>query len=154
MWRFFAGRTTVQILEQIQKMLAEENVRPSQFKGGIIFMSMHNDTDWGLKHKTYVKKARRVLHPTPITWNQVDGHSSALADEEKRYGSLVHKPEGRWNSTAKVIYKNSLKVDILCSGVQLHFQMVCSKVRRWKTFHALHRGPELSINTVEDDCCR
>ena len=40
------GFTTLRILDEIQKMMAESKCEPEQFKGRIIFMSTYNDIDW------------------------------------------------------------------------------------------------------------
>ena len=45
-WKNFPGFTTLGILDEIQKMMAELRCEPEQFKGRIIFMSMYNDTIW------------------------------------------------------------------------------------------------------------
>ena len=39
-WRIFPGFTTLGILAEIQKMMAESKCEPEQFEGRIIFMSM------------------------------------------------------------------------------------------------------------------
>ena len=97
----FAGRTIVQILEEIMKMLAEENVRPSQHKGRIIFMSMYNDINW--RQNRYEVACRQ--NSTGVASFAEDfepGRWPFLGpgDEEKWYGSLVTKPGWKWNSTA------------------------------------------------------
>ena len=45
-WKNFPGFTTLGILDEIQKMMAELRYEPEQFKGRIIFMSMYNDIIW------------------------------------------------------------------------------------------------------------
>ena len=42
----FPGFTTLGILNEIQKMMADFKCEPEQFQGRIIFMSMFNDTKW------------------------------------------------------------------------------------------------------------
>ena len=39
--------TTLQILQQIQKLMRELNCEQERFPGRIIFMSMYNDITWG-----------------------------------------------------------------------------------------------------------
>ena len=46
-WTIFPGFTTLGILAEIQKMMAESKCEPEQFQGRIIFMSMYNDIAWG-----------------------------------------------------------------------------------------------------------
>ena len=43
-WKNFPGLTTVGILAEIQKMMAESKCEPAQFNGR--FMSMYNDITW------------------------------------------------------------------------------------------------------------
>ena len=43
-WTICPGHTTMQILEEIQKMMDEMQCEPEPFTGLIIFMSMYNDT--------------------------------------------------------------------------------------------------------------
>ena len=45
-WKKFPGFTTLGILTEISKMMAELKCEPEQFQGRIIFMSMHNDIIW------------------------------------------------------------------------------------------------------------
>ena len=49
-WTIFPGFTTLGILDEIQKMMAELRCEPEQCKGRIIFMSMYND-NYMEKHK-------------------------------------------------------------------------------------------------------
>ena len=42
-WEIFPGFTTLGILNEIQKMMAERKCEPEQFQGRIIIMSMFND---------------------------------------------------------------------------------------------------------------
>ena len=48
-WRTHAEHPIMKILEDIQRMLAEEHDQQSQFKGRFIFMSMYNDITWDQK---------------------------------------------------------------------------------------------------------
>ena len=45
-WKKFRGFTTLGILSEIQKMMAELECEPEQFQRRIIFMSMFNDITW------------------------------------------------------------------------------------------------------------
>ena len=44
-WKIFAGTTASEILQQIQKGLEGQRIRPESFSDRIIFMSMFNDID-------------------------------------------------------------------------------------------------------------
>ena len=50
-WENLLGFTTLGILDEIQNMMTESKSEPEQFKGRIIFMSMHNDIDWTKRGK-------------------------------------------------------------------------------------------------------
>ena len=43
---YFPGFTSLQILQEIQNNLHERNIKPEEFTGRIVFMSMFNDIDW------------------------------------------------------------------------------------------------------------
>ena len=45
-WKKFPGHTTLELLREIQRTLAENRIQPELFKDRIIFMSMCNDIDW------------------------------------------------------------------------------------------------------------
>ena len=45
-WSIFPGRTSLEILQKIQKDLKDRNIEPENFEHRIIFMSMLNDIDW------------------------------------------------------------------------------------------------------------
>ena len=54
-WTIFPGFTTLQILDENQKMMTDSKYDLEQCKRGIIFMSVYNDIDW---EKT--RKQRRL----------------------------------------------------------------------------------------------
>ena len=45
-WKNFPRFTTLQILDEIRKMMTESKCEPEQIKGRIIFMSMYTGIDW------------------------------------------------------------------------------------------------------------
>ena len=49
-WRIYQGHTKAKLLDEVQKMMADENtVHRFDVKGRIIFMSIYNDIDWDQK---------------------------------------------------------------------------------------------------------
>ena len=65
-WRIYLGHTTDQLLDEVQKMMNDDNMHPYNFKGRIIFMSMHNDTGWDQKHnEDGCKQIRRTYLVLP-----------------------------------------------------------------------------------------
>ena len=48
-WKNVTGFTTPELLNEIQKMMAELKCEPEEFQGRIIFMFMFNDIVWGEK---------------------------------------------------------------------------------------------------------
>ena len=53
-------RTSIEILQYIKEMLAEEGVQPSQLKGRILFMSMYNDNNWWQNENEHVCRQNLV----------------------------------------------------------------------------------------------
>ena len=61
-WKNFPGFATLEILAEIQKMMAESKCEPVQNKGRISFMSMYNDIAWGERDKfgEYTRQFQKV----------------------------------------------------------------------------------------------
>ena len=45
-WNVFPGHTILELLHGIQRKVAENRIRPEEFKDPTIFMSMYSDIDW------------------------------------------------------------------------------------------------------------
>ena len=62
-WNTFAGHTTLDLLHEIQRMMAENRIKLEEFEDRIIFMSMYNDIDWTTEgtFKKCISQARRFL---------------------------------------------------------------------------------------------
>ena len=80
-WKIFPGFTTLGILEEIQKIMIDWQCEPEQFKGRIIFMSMHNDIAWWERGNT-----EKCMGP---------------GSERKWYRTYSDKPDGDWDKTAE-----------------------------------------------------
>ena len=50
-WKIFPRITTLGLLDEIQKLMEDQQCEPEHFNDRIIFMSMHNDIVWGEKRK-------------------------------------------------------------------------------------------------------
>ena len=69
---------------KIQKVLAEENVQPSQFRGS---SSCRCTTTKIGARKALLKETRPVFHSMPKTLNQVIGHFSRLLMRKSDMGA-------------------------------------------------------------------
>ena len=101
-WKIYAGKTAIEILECIKHMMEEKGTQPSQVQDRIIFMSMYNDIEYWKKNNRNecCDSAKRVAQFAqnfkPGQWSFLDP-----GDEETWYGSLIDKPHGEWNSIAE-----------------------------------------------------
>ena len=92
---FLPGFTTLGILDDIQKMMAESKCEPKPCKGSIIFMSMYNEIDWGKRgnRENCIANTHRVIE---YARRFTRGHWSILGpgSEIIWYGTHVNKPDG------------------------------------------------------------
>ena len=51
-WKMLPGFTTLDILEEIQKIMKDLQCEPEQINDQIIFMSMYNGIIWGEQRNT------------------------------------------------------------------------------------------------------
>ena len=103
----FPGFTTLGILDEIQKIMAESKCEPEHFKGRIIFMSVYNDIDRtkrGNKENCNSNAHRNTEYARRFT----QGHWSFLGpgSEKKWYGTHAHKPDREWEMTAEGMMLN------------------------------------------------
>ena len=106
-WTIFTGFTTLGILTEIQKMMAELHCEPEQFQRRIIFKSMFNDMVWGERGNTEkcIMNAGTVANCArrfPL------GRWSCLGPgpEKKWYGTCSDKPDGTWDKIAERMLLN------------------------------------------------
>ena len=106
-WKNIPGFTTLGILDEIQKMMAESKCEPEQLKGRIIFMSMYNDIVRRGKGKKEFCIASS-LNVAEYARRFAQGHWSFLGprSETKRYGTRTYKPNGGWDRTAESMMLN------------------------------------------------
>ena len=94
--------STLGILNEIQKMMAELKFEPEQLQGSIIFMSMYKDITWRTPGIEENRVANSVGVPTHAKrfpfgcWSYL-----GLGSEKKWNGTLVNKPNVEWNRVAE-----------------------------------------------------
>ena len=104
----FPGFTTLEILNEIRKMVAELKCEPEQFQGRIIFMSMFNDIIWGGTPGNEENCVATSLNVAIYARRFPFGCWSylGLGCEKKLYGTHVTKPNGEWNRVAEIMMIN------------------------------------------------
>ena len=106
-WTNFPGFTTLGILNEIQKMMAESRCEPEQFQGRIIFMSMFNDIMWstpGNEENCVANTLNVATHAKRFPlgcWSYL-----GPGCEKMWYGTHVNKPNGEWNRVAEIMMIN------------------------------------------------
>ena len=103
----FAGSTTLAILTEIQKIMAELKCEPEQFKGRIIFMSMFHDI--------FMENSRKWRNLCGEFYKRCNIRQKVSARMlvvsgtwlwEKWYRTHVSKPNGEWNRVAEIMMIN------------------------------------------------
>ena len=106
-WENFTGFTTLGILNEIQKMMADLKCEPEQVQGRIIFMSMFNDIVWREKRKW--KQLYSEFYECCNTCQKVFIRMQVISGTwlwQKWYGSHVRKPNGEWDRVAEIMTIN------------------------------------------------
>ena len=52
---YFPGRTTLDLLHEIRRMMAQNGIKREEFKDRIIFLSVYNDVDWSQGEENFKK---------------------------------------------------------------------------------------------------
>ena len=101
----FPGFTTLGILDEIQKMMAELRCEPEQNKGRIIFMSIYDDILWRTQgyHENCMANSMNVAACAKMFPH---GCWSFLGPGCEKSGTHVSTPNGEWNKTAEVMMLN------------------------------------------------
>ena len=103
-WKNFPGFTTLQICNKVQEFLSKMSVKPEEFTGRIIVMSMFNDISWGsldneqeceLNAKFVCVYARRF---PAERWSFL-----GLGSEKKWYSTDNERPRGEWDRGAELM---------------------------------------------------
>ena len=103
-WMIFPGRTTLQILYEIQKCLATLGCEPKQVQRLITFMSIVDNIDWGIEDNKKVCSANSLIVGTYAKKFAL-GHWSFLGPGSKTtwYNTLKVKPGGQWDNVAELM---------------------------------------------------
>ena len=101
------GFTTLWILTEIQKMMAELKCEPEQLQGRIIIISMYNDIIWatpGNEENCLANSVKVATYAKRFPF----GCWSYLGPgcEKKWYETHVNKPNGEWNRVAEIMMIN------------------------------------------------
>ena len=101
-WHIFPGFNTLQLSEEVKRLLLRLDETPENFTGRIIFMSMFNDISCGSKDnaKECLANAKLVsLYARRFG----KGHWSfiGLGSEKKWYCISEHSPQGVWDNIAE-----------------------------------------------------
>ena len=132
-WRLHPGHTTAEHLTKVQEMCENENLRPDQFTGQIIFMSLYNDIDRAKKHNEIVCK-QLVSHPMPF-FPKDYGLFEDREIKENGVKSLTYTPDGKWKQYWCSGYDDHLhrtrpsSIQVFDAIIQRFFEKA---QRRWK----------------------
>ena len=169
-WQNFQGFTTLEILDEVQKMMAKSKCEPEQLEGRIIFMSMYNDIDWrkrGNKENCIANALKVAGHAR--RFQQRPWSFLGPGSEKKWYGTHISKPDGEWDQTAEIMMLNFAESGhpVLRAGSAPERGELKSKGKGVKSIH-FNGGDEtielilrtvisvnqLSVNGAVADLCR
>ena len=104
-WKIFPGRTTTQLLQEIQNLMVNElRIEPQNFEDCIMFISMYNDIDRTAKNNTSLcleDSSNFSDYYKTFPMGHWTFHSAG--DEKRWYGTLTCKPNGEWNRTEELM---------------------------------------------------
>ena len=103
-WKISPGFTTLQLCHKVQEFMSKMTIRPEDFTGRIIFMSMFNDFSWGSKDNEQECESSAQLVSiyakrfSPGRWSFLGPGS-----EKKWYSTHHSKPQGEWDRVAELM---------------------------------------------------
>ena len=103
-WHIFPGFTTLQLCNKVQEFLSNLCIKPEDFTGRIIFMSMFNEISWGSKENERECELSAQLvsmyakRCSPGKWSFF-----APGSDKKWYSALERKPQGEWDRVAELM---------------------------------------------------
>ena len=103
-WKISPGFTTLQLCHKVQEFMSKMSIRPEDFTGRIIFMSMFNDISWGSKDNEQECESSAQLVSiyakrfSPGRWSFLGPGS-----EKKWYSTRDSKPQGEWDRVAELM---------------------------------------------------
>ena len=101
-WNIFPGFNTLQLSEEVKRLLLRLGETPENFTGRIIFMSMFNDISWGSKDKE--KECESNAQLVSLYAERFGrGQWSFLGpgSEKKWYSISEDSPQGEWDKMAE-----------------------------------------------------
>ena len=130
---WMAGHMTLQVLHEIQKLMATLLSSDKEFLGRIIFVSMVNDIEWVGKFTNCEYVRQKVRHKSFVI-------PRALF-RRKWYSTLKVKPGGQWDEVAELMLLNFHESHhpIFRATSSLEREQLKSKERR-SIIHSLLRG--------------
>ena len=132
-WKISPGFTTLQLCHKVQEFMSKMSIRPEDFTGRIIFMSMFNDISWGSKDNEQECESSAQLVSiyakrfSPGRWSFFGPGS-----EKKWYSTHDSKPQGEWDRVAELMmFKNRRKQT---PSLQIHKSIVSrsTQKQRWR----------------------
>ena len=151
-WKIFMGRTSIEILEYIKEMLAQEVVQPSQLQRRILSCPCATTSIGGRTGTTaYAVNAMRVA-AFAETSNQDDGYPSDL-----KVKNMVRKHDGKTSGEmalnggdddARIRWKRAPCVQVLICVMKRRAQTQ----GRWTKFDPWQFGTKLRGNVDETSC--
>ena len=95
-WKILPGHTTLQLLQEAQKMMENElKIQPQNFEGRVVFMSMNNDIDRTKRDNEETCK-NKSSYVAAYARSFPKKHRSFLGPgcKENWYGTAIYKPDG------------------------------------------------------------
>ena len=128
-WNIFPGFNTLQLSEEVKRLLFRLGETPENFTGRILFMSMFNDISCG--KKTMKQNVWQTPNSYLCTREDGKGQWSFVGLGSEKSGTLsvkiVHKESG--TKLQKGCCWNSLRADVQFSVLRLHCPEVNSKAK-------------------------
>ena len=129
-WNIFPRFNTLQLSDEVKRLLFRLGETPANFTGRILFMSMFNEISCGTKdnEKECLANARLVsLYARRFgkgQWSFIGPGS-----EKKWYSIKEDSPQGIWDKIAERMLLESLRADVQFSVLRLHCPEVNSKAK-------------------------
>ena len=109
-WRIFPGRTTLQILQEIQALMTGWNCTPEKFPGRITYIPIYNDIEWRNKSNERVCLANAsTVGCYARRFALLHSLFHEPGSETKWNATDMFKPGGEWDRVAKLIMENLRK---------------------------------------------
>ena len=139
-WNIFQGFNTLQLSEEVKRLLFRLEETPENFTGRILLMSMFNDISCGTKDKEEEKSGKCQNYVSLYARRFGKGQWSLIGpgSEKKWYSISEDSPQGIWDKIAE-----RMLLEIAESGCPIFprydpiVQRSTQKQRTWKTVDTL-----------------